>query len=152
MGKEPPGKILFTLNWALPLVGLATIILYKLCVDACPSLRGSFLGVDLTLAGILYMAALLVLAWPFSAGAATWATHARTALLGGGLGGEVVLVHFQIVNATFCDYCLVFGICILALTLANYRRLHLPLALGSLLAGWLAFALFFEGHILPLYV
>jgi hypothetical protein len=72
-------------------------------------------------------------------------------LLSGALGGEILLVRFQVVHDTYCPFCLAFGSCILVLFAANFTKMNKYLALGAFLAGIAAFALFFEGSVLPLY-
>ena len=44
-----------------------------------------------------------------------------------------------------------FGLCVLALFAVNFMRMNKYLALGAFCAGIRAFALFFQGSILPLY-
>jgi hypothetical protein len=106
---------------------------------------------DLQWIGILFMAVLLVLSL---LPASRWAVpmrYLRTLMLSGALGGEVLLVRFQIVHDTYCPFCLVFSSCILILFAANYTQMQRYLAWGSFLAGIAAFALFFEGSLVPLY-
>jgi hypothetical protein len=72
-------------------------------------------------------------------------------MLSGALGGEVLLVRFQIVHDIYCPFCLAFGLCIVVLCAANFMKMNKYLALGAFLVGVAAFALFFEGSVLPLY-
>jgi len=144
-------QILKIINVAFPVIGVGLMIFYGVCDTSCSSLQGTFLGLDLKIIGILYMAALLALALlPVSRWAAS-VSHLRTMLLSGALGGEILLVRFQVVNDTYCPFCLAFGMCILILFAANFTRMNKYLALGAFLAGIAAFALFFEGSVLPLY-
>jgi hypothetical protein len=71
-------------------------------------------------------------------------------MLAGAVGGEMLLVRFQIVNDTYCPFCLVFGLCVLALFAVNFPRMNKHLSLVAFCAGIGAFALFFQGSILPL--
>lgn len=82
---------------------------------------------------------------------AAFARHLRILLLSGALGGETLLVRFQILHDTYCPFCLAFGACILILFIANFAKAPRYLALGAFLAGIAAFALFFEGSVIPLY-
>lgn len=52
---------------------------------------------------------------------------------------------------TYSPFCLAFGACILILFIANFAKAPRYLALGAFLAGIAAFALFFEGSVIPLY-
>ena len=106
---------------------------------------------DLKVIGILYMAVLLALTLPPASHYATSVNHWRTMLLSGALGGEILLVRFQVVHDTYCPFCLAFGFCVIALFTANFMKMNKYLALGAFLAGIAAFAMFFEGSVLPLY-
>jgi uncharacterized membrane protein len=144
-------QVLKIINVLFPIIGIGVMVFYDVCSTACSSLQGTFLGLDLKVIGILYMAALLAMALlPVSRWAAS-VSHLRTMLLSGALGGEILLVRFQVVNDTYCPFCLAFGMCILILFAANFTKMNKYLALGAFLAGLAAFALFFEGSVLPLY-
>jgi uncharacterized membrane protein len=144
-------QILKIINVAFPVIGVGLMVFYGVCDTSCSSLQGTFLGLDLKVIGILYMAALLALTLPLASRWAASVRHLRTMLLSGALGGEILLVRFQVVHDTYCPFCLAFGSCILVLFAANFTRMNKYLALGALLAGIAAFALFFEGSVLPLY-
>lgn len=144
-------RVLKVGNIVLPIIGGGLMVFYDICDTSCSSLMGTFLGVDLKVIGILFMAALLVLAllppsrWAIPIG------HFRTMMLAGALGGEVLLIRFQIVNDTYCPFCLAFGTCIVVLFIANFTKMNRYLAWGAFLAGIAAFAIFFEGSVMPLY-
>lgn len=144
-------KILKMINAVFPAIGIGLMIAYGVCDTSCSSLRGTFLGVDLKVTGILFMAILLVLTLPPAFRYATPVDHLRTLMLCGALGGEVLLVRFQIVHDIYCPFCLAFGLCVVALFAANFTKMNKYLAIGAFVAGIAAFALFFEGSILPLY-
>jgi hypothetical protein len=144
-------KITKIMNVVLPIVGIGLMIFYQVCDTTCSSLKGSFWGVDLKYIGILFMAVLLVLTLPTASRFAVPMSHLRTMMLAGALGGEVLLVRFQIVHETFCPFCLAFAVCLLLLFAAHVRRMNLYLAGASFLAGLGTFALFFQGSVLPLY-
>ncbi len=139
------------LNLIIPVIGAMLMVFYEVCDTSCSALRGTFLGVDLKYVGILFMAALLALNLPPVARYAVPVSHLRTMMLAGALGGEILLVRFQIVHDTFCPFCLAFGLCVLILFAANIPKMNQYLALGAFLAGLGAFALFFAGSVLPLY-
>jgi len=128
------------------------MIFYGVCDTSCSSLQGTFFSVDLKVIGILYMAALLALTLPPASHYATSVNHLQTMMLSGALGGEILLVRFQIVHDTYYPFCLAFGFCVVALFIANFMKMNKYLALGAFLAGIAAIALFFNGSILPLYV
>ena len=138
-------------NILFPLIGIGVMVFYDVCDTNCSSLQGAFLGLDLKWIGILFMTVLLVMAllpasrWAVSVG------HLRTLMLSGALGGEVMLVRFQVVHDTYCPFRLVFGASILVLFASNYGQMNRYLAWGAFLAGIVAFALFFEGSVVPLY-
>jgi len=144
-------QVLKIINIAFPAIGVGLMIFYGVCDTSCSSLQGTFLGVDLKVIGVLYMAALLALTLPPASRWAVSVRHLRTMLLSGALGGEILLVRFQIVHDTYCPFCLAFGFCVVALFAANFMKVNKYLALGAFMAGIVAFALFFEGSVLPLY-
>lgn len=144
-------KGLKIVNILLPASGVGLMIFYEVCDTSCSWLQGTFAGVDLKVIGTLFMAVLLILsllpAFRFEAAV----NHLRAMMISSALGGEILLVRFQIVNETYCPFCLAFGMCIFVLFASNFTKMNKYLALGALLAGIGAFWLFFEGSILPLY-
>ena len=144
-------KPLKIVNLLFPVIGVGLMIFYEVCDTSCSSLRGTFWGIDLKYIGILFMVALLALNLPPVSRYVAPASHLRTMMLSGALGGEILLVRFQMVNDTYCPFCLAFGLCVLILFVANFLKMNKFLALGAFLAGVGAFALFFKGLVLPLY-
>ena len=139
------------INWTLPIIGAGLMVYYELCDTSCSSLQGTFLGVDLKWVGIGFMAVLLGMNLLEKSPRARTAGLLRVVMLAGALGGEVMLVHFQVVHDTYCPYCLAYGLCVLGLFAANFRWRDGYAALLAFLAGVAAFALFFQGSVLPLY-
>jgi len=139
------------INLIFPIIGIGLMIFYDVCDTSCSALRGTFWGVDLKYVGILFMSALLVLNLPSVSRHVTPVSHLRTMMLSGALGGEFLLVRFQMAHDTYCLFCLAFGLCVLILFAANILKMNRYLALGAFLAGLGAFALFFKGSMLPLY-
>jgi hypothetical protein len=144
-------KILKIVNAVFPVIGVGLMIAYGVCDTSCSSLRGTFLGVDLKVIGILFMALLFVLSLPPVSRYVTFVDRLRTMMLASAIGGEVLLVRFQVVHDIYCPFCLAYGLCLVVLFAANFMRTNKYLALGAFLAGVLAFVLFFEGSFLPLY-
>lgn len=139
------------LNIILPILGIGLMIYYELCDTSCAYISGSLLSIDLKVIGILFMAALLILTVPAIAAFRGPVGHLRTMMLAGAMGGEVILLRFQIVHETFCPYCIAFGVCLLLLFVLNFKAMNKYLAVVSFLAGIGAFALFFKGSVLPLW-
>jgi uncharacterized membrane protein len=144
-------KVRKIIDWIVPIIGLGLMIFYEVCDTTCSSLQGTFLGVDLKIVGMLFMVFLLVLIPLQKSRFLAPAELMRTVMLAGAVGGEILLVHFQIVHDTYCPFCLAFGMCILVLVAANFRRRDGYPALLAFLAGIAAFALFFHGSVLPFY-
>jgi len=144
-------KVRRALSVVLPLFGMGLMIFYQYCNTACSYVQGTFMGMDLKLVGILFMAALLAAALPPAIRYPAHVNSLCTAMLSAAVGGEVLLVRYQVLHDTYCPFCLAFGICVLMLFAVNFSRMNRYLALGSFLAGIGAFALFFEGSVLPLY-
>lgn len=139
------------MNITIPVVAIGLLIFYELCDTACTSLQGTFLGIDLKIVGILFMVALLAMLPLDKRRFSLPVAHLRTMMLAGAMGGEILLVRFQIVNDTYCPFCLAFGLCVLVLFAVNFLRMHKYLALAAFVAGIGAFWLFFKGSLLPLY-
>ena len=138
-------------NISLPLIGLGVVIFYQLCDTACSALQGALLGVDLKVLGILFMTVLLAIVPLQSSRFSSLAGHLRTVLLAGALGGEVMLVRFQIMQETYCPFCLAFGLCIVLLFAAHLPRMNGYAAIVAFLAGVGVFVIGFTGSVLPLY-
>lgn len=144
-------KVRRALSIFLPLFGMGLMIFYQYCNTSCSYVQGTFMGMDLKLVGILFMAALLAAALPPASRYPAHVNTLCTMMLSAAVGGEVLLVRFQVLHDTYCPFCLAFGVCVLTLFAVNFSRMNRYLALGSFLAGMGAFALFFEGSVLPLY-
>jgi len=136
----------------LPAGGLGLMIFYEICDTSCTYLQGTFAGMDLKMIGIFYMVVLLALNLPAVSRRTTLVNPFRTMMLSAAMGGEVMLVRFQIVHNLYCPFCLAFGLCILALFAAHFPHMNKLLALVCLSTGIIVFALFFKGTVLPLYV
>jgi len=143
--------VLQIINVTFSIIGIGLMVFYGVCDTSCSSLRGTFLGLDLKVIGIFFMAALLAMTLLQACRWTASVRHLLTMMLSGALGGEVLLIRFQIVNDTYCPFCLAFGLCILVLFVANFTRINRYLAWGAFLAGIASFALFFEGSVMPLY-
>ena len=143
--------ILKIINIAFPAIGIGLMAFYEVCHTSCSSLQGWFMGLNLEMIGILYMAALLALALPTVSRWDDSVQRLRIMLLAGALGGETLLVRFQVFHDTYCPFCLAFGSCILILFFANVTKTGRYPALGAFLVGVVAFALFFDGSVVPLY-
>ena len=144
-------KVIKILNIILPVIGMGLMIYYEVCDTICAYISGYFLGIDLKIIGILFMAVLLILTIPAVSSYKTPVGHLRTMMLAGAMGGEVILFRFQVIHETFCPFCLAFGLCLLILFAIHFRVMNKYLAGASFLAGIGAFALFFQGSVLPLY-
>jgi uncharacterized membrane protein len=144
-------KIINVINIILPVAGIALMTYYAVCDTICAYISGSFLGIDLKIIGILFMAVLLILTIPAISSCKTPVGHLRTMMLAGAMGGEVILFRFQVVHEAFCPFCLAFGLCLLILFAIHFKAMNKYLAGVSFLAGLGAFALFFKGSVLPLY-
>jgi len=145
-------KISRIANVVLPILGTGLMIYYESCETTCANLSGSFLGIDLKIIGIVFMAAWLFLNLIVLPEAKRSISLLRTTMLAAALGGEVLLVRFQIVHNTFCPYCLAFLACLVFLFASNAAERHISwrIAGSGFLAGAIAFALWFEGTAGPM--
>lgn len=139
------------INIILPAIGIGLMIFYEVCDTSCSFIQGTFAGVDLKYIGILFMAALLAFSLPPALRYETPVNNLRTMMLAGAMGGEMLLVRFQIVHEVYCPFCLAFGLCVLIIFASNFMKMNKYVAAGSLAAGVCAFWLFFDGSVIPLY-
>ncbi len=135
-----PNKRLLT--GILAVINLGILFYYTICDTACLYLKGDLAGLDMKYAGALLMFILLlliVLNKPILS----------LVLLSVGVGGEIFLVVFQIKHATYCPYCLAFGVVLLTMLAINFNKRHIPLMALSLLLGLLVFLFAFSGSVTP---
>lgn len=144
-------KVPSVLEIALPFIGIGIMIYYEICDTACAYLRGTLFNLDLKYVGIIFMGIFLIISIPLFSSKIPYTNFIKTMMLSGALGGEVLLIRFQIINAVFCPYCLTFALIMLILFVLQVRKMNYLLAAFSFLAGIIVFALFFRGSVLPLY-
>ena len=126
------------------LVGIAIVLLYDLCEESCTYLRGSILGLNLKYFGIIYIGILTLfnlinrkIIFLF--------------LLSIGIGTELYLIGFQLVNDIYCYYCLSFGAVIFLLFLLNFEKPKKIFISVSIVLGFILFSFFFKGSATPVY-
>ena len=128
------------------LAGITMVILYSICADACRILQGSILGIDLVYVGFLYAGGLVI------------ASLARLDILflgalSMGLGAEIFLVGYQVVNGQYCYFCMSFALGVTLLFIINLdvaRRAYGKLHLGTMtFLGFALLVLLFEGRVGP---
>jgi hypothetical protein len=133
-----------SIDVALSAVAIGVIVFYSICGNSCSYLKGSILGLELQYIGIAFMAALIFLNLLKE-------DFFILVFLSGGLGVEAFLVGFQIVNATYCPYCLVFGLILLLQFALNFDRKRKWFVVSSMLIAFILFALLFKGTAHPTY-
>ena len=72
-------------------------------------------------------------------------------LLSVGVGVEFFLVGYQVVNNTYCPYCLVFAAIVVVQFLFNIDMSKKLLILICIALGFFSFLVFFEGSAFPVY-
>ena len=128
----------------LGLAGIGIMTAYSLCSESCIYLRGSVLGLDLKYLGMFYMGSVLA-AGGFGKNAAC------AILLSLGLGGEVFLLGFQVMNGVYCPYCLVFAAVAIALFAIHLERIRPSTAILFAAIGFSVFLSLFSGSATPAY-
>jgi thiol:disulfide interchange protein DsbA len=132
------------INVGLFIVGIVIALLYSVCEESCTYLQGSLLGVELNYLGILFMGVL-----------ALFNLLKRNALflilLSFGIGAELYLLGFQIMNSVYCSYCLSFGVVIFLLFALNFERSRKTFVTAALFLGFILFLVFFHGAAAPVY-
>ncbi len=131
-------------NVLLLLIAIGLEVFYTVCAGSCSFLRGDIFGLDLSHVGIVFAVILIVLNF------LRWDWFI-VALLSAGVGVEVVLVAFQVRHNVYCPYCLAFAAVILLLFVLNFDVRRKALMIGSIVFGFVLFALFFNGRVTPTY-
>jgi hypothetical protein len=139
------------LNIIMPLAGAGVMFYYEYCETSCSFLAGTFMGVDLKIAGIIFMGMLLATTFAIGEFSGNAMNGLRTFMISSAVGAEFILIRFQIVNDIFCQFCLVFAGCVFVLFAGNFSAMNKKLMLLSLAAGLVAFIFFFEGQVVPLF-
>ena len=134
----------YTINIILLLVGVGVVVFYTLCGDACTYLQGGIFGIDLQYLGMSYVIVLIV-------SNILKRDLIILMLLSAGIGAEFFLVGYQIVNNTYCPYCLVFAAIIVVQFLFNMNVSKKLLILVFIALGFLSFFIFFKGSAFPVY-
>ncbi len=122
----------------LALAGITIMAAYSLCSESCTYLWGSMLGLDLKYLGMLYMGSIL-------AGGGFGKNAVCAILLSLGLGGEVFLLGFQVMNGVYCPYCLAFAAVVLVLFAIHLERIRPLTAILFAAVGFFMFLCFFSG-------
>ena len=132
------------INIGLPVIGIVIAILYSVCEESCTYLQGSIFGIKLNYLGILFMGVL----------ALSNLLKRNTIfliLLSFGIGAELYLIGFQIMNSVYCSYCLSFGVVIFLLFALNFERSRKTFVTAALFLGFIFFLVLFHGAAIPAY-
>jgi uncharacterized membrane protein len=132
------------INIGLPVIGIIIALLYSVCEESCTYLQGSLFGVKLNYLGILFMGVL----------ALSNLLKRNTIfliLLSFGIGAELYLIGFQIMNSVYCSYCLSFGAVIFLLFALNFERSRRTFVTAALFLGFVLFLVLFQGTATPVY-
>jgi thiol:disulfide interchange protein DsbA len=132
------------INIGLPVIGIVIALLYSVCEESCTYLQGSIFGVKLNYLGILFMG-VLALSNLLKSNAIF------LILLSFGIGAELYLIGFQIMNSVYCSYCLSFGAVIFLLFALNFERSRKTFVTAALFLGFIFFLLSFQGAATPVY-
>jgi len=132
------------INIGLFIIGIVIALLYSVCEESCTYLQGSLFGIKLNYLGVLFMGVL-----------ALTNLLKRNAifimLLSFGVGAELYLIGFQIMNSTYCSYCLSFGLVIFLLFALNFERSSKTFVTVALFLGFMFFLVLFQGAATPAY-
>jgi hypothetical protein len=132
------------INVILPLLILGDMVYYQFCFSSCAYLKGSLLGVDMKVVGLLMPIPLILVAllkWDL------------LYLLGlsFGMGGEIKLISYQIGAGIFCPYCLTAAFLLFLLFLFNFDKSRPGLAALFMVIGFFVFQFFFRASVFPSY-
>lgn len=140
MNKLLPNKRLLT--GVMAGIGIGIIIFYTLCADSCRYLQGAIWGLDLKYLGLIFMAAVILLI-------ASKKDSLCLALISLGIGGEAFLIGYQIINSTYCPFCLAFGLILVLIFAINFQQRKFPLIAIMAILGLLFMLLTFKGSVTP---
>jgi len=132
------------INIGLPVIGIVIALLYSICEESCTYLQGSIFGVKLNYLGILFMG-MLALSNLLKRNAIF------LILLSFGIGAELYLIGFQVMNSVYCSYCLSFGVVIFLLFALNFERSRKTFVTAALFLGFIFFLFLFQGAATPVY-
>ena len=132
------------MNIGLFIIGTGIALLYSVCEESCTYLQGSIFGVKLNYLGILFMG-MLALSNLLKRNAIF------LILLSFGIGAELYLIGFQVMNSVYCSYCLSFGAVIFLLFALNFERSRKTFVTAALFLGFIFFLLSFQGAATPVY-
>ena len=132
------------INIGLPVIGIVIALLYSICEESCTYLQGSIFCVKLNYLGILFMG-MLALSNLLKRNAIF------LILLSFGIGAELYLIGFQVMNSVYCSYCLSFGVVIFLLFALNFERSRKTFVTAALFLGFIFFLFLFQGAATPVY-
>ena len=132
-------------NIILALAGISIIlILYTTCRGSCTYSQGSFAGIDLKYLGITYMGLIIL-----------FNLLRRDALnlllLVLGMGAEIYLIGYQIINGVYCPYCLMFAAVVIVLFTFNFEKSKKAIIVVFLILGFFLLFAWFRGTPTPSY-
>ena len=134
----------YSANIILLIIGAGIVFFYTLCGDSCVYLQGRIFGIELQYLGIIYVIILIVFNI-LKKGLIV------LVLLSAGVGVEVFLIGYQVMNNTYCSYCLVFAALIFIQFFLNLDWSWKLLILTFMILGFFCFFIFFEGSAFPVY-
>lgn len=134
----------FAANIILLIIGAGIVFFYTLCGDSCAYLQGTIFGIELQYLGIVYVL-ILIFFNILKNGLIV------LVLLSAGIGVEVFLIGYQVMNSTYCSYCLVFAALIFFQFILNLDWSRKLLILVFMVLGFFCFFIFFEGSAFPVY-
>jgi len=132
------------INLIISLIGIGVVMFYNLCEESCAYLQGSIFGIEMKYFGLFYMGMLIA----FNL---LRRDLVLLSLLSFGVGAEMYLIGFQIVNGIYCDYCLGFGAVVVLLFLLNFTMSKKAVIGISIIVGFILFVVLFKGIVTPAY-
>jgi uncharacterized membrane protein len=132
------------INIGLFIIGIVIALLYSVCEESCTYLQGSLFGVKLNYLGILFMGVLAL-------SNVLKRDTIFLILLSFGIGAELYLIGFQIMNGVYCSYCLSFAVVMFLLFALNFERSRKTFVTAALFLGFIFFLVLFHGSATPVY-
>jgi uncharacterized membrane protein len=130
----------YLINAVLSAIAIGIIVFYSICGNSCAYLKGNILGIELQYIGIAYMAVIILLNLFKN-------DLLIVVCLAAGIGVELYLIGFQVLNDKYCPYCLVFAAIVIVQFVSNFSWSKKWFALSSMILGFALFGLLFESSV-----
>jgi uncharacterized membrane protein len=138
--------------WLFPALALNTVIVGKICQEACVFLHGDILGLDLELLGIaFYFCLFIALIFHKKFYPRDWLMKAIAAAVALGVGAEYIFIKFQVQHNIYCPRCIISGVFFLIMFFLLIPQMKKWVVVLLIVSGAVFTSLTFNGSVIPSY-